>query len=211
MVCSIDARLRKYEDTVCILTGSVPRSAHEAHVFETTRTQRCWIWAGPATIKPGRAVFNVVGVPTDSPRKFTWRIETANIEISKSHIDMGTEPNEFSHSYIHLLDDAVKTEEDPTGTAVTGMVLGTKLGGSGSDQQNLFPASSITQPEYHALEDKIYECLKSGKAHIAQLEWQFKYQTDERTRPYAIWYHARFSGEHNTPSSCANIDLHINN
>ena len=209
--CIVHARLRKYEDTLCILTGSPARDAREAHVFETTRTQRCWLYAGPATIKPGRMIYNVVGTPSDSPRKFTWRLQTANIEIDKSHIDMGTEPNDFSHSYIHLLDDAVKNESHPTGTAVTGMVLGAKLGGSGKDQQNLFPASSVTQPKYHELEDSVYECLKSGKAHKAQLEWQFMYQTDLRTRPYAIWYHVRFSGEHNTVSSCADIELHIDN
>lgn len=206
-----EARLRKYEDTLCILTGSPARDAHEAHVFETTRTQRCNLYAGANTIKPGHLVYNVVGTPTDSPRKFVWRLEHANIEINKSHLDGGSEPNDFSHSYIHLLDDADKTEAHPTGTAVTGMVLGSKLGGSGRDQQNLFPANSATQTKYKELEDSIYECLSSGKAHKAMLEWKFLYQTDLRTRPYAVWYNARFIGENNTPSSCTNVELHLDN
>ena len=213
-----DARLRKYEDTLCILTGQVPRNPQEAHVFETTRTQRCQLFAGPNTIKPGHMTYNVVGTPTDSPRKFTWRLEKANIDIDSSHLDMGSEPNEHSHSYIHLLDDADKKETSPTGIALTGMVLGSKLGGSGRDPQNLFPQSALTQPKWTALEDSIYECIKSGKAHHASLEWKFLYQSgaqtggnDLRTRAYSVWYHARFFGENHTPSSCSDIELHLDN
>ena len=44
--------------------------------------------------------YSVVGTPSDSPKKFTWRITRANIEIDKSHLDMGSEPNDFSHSFI---------------------------------------------------------------------------------------------------------------
>ena len=217
-VQTAEGRLRKYEDTLCILTGQAPRDAREAHVFETTRTQRCQLFAGPNTIKPGRMTYAVVGTPADSPKKFTWRLEKANIEIDSSHLDMGSEANEHSHSYIHLLDDADKKETAPTGTAVTGMVLGAKLGGSGRDPQNLFPQSALAQPQYHTVEDSIYECIRSGKAHHASLEWKFLYQTglhtggnDLRTRAYSVWYHARFFGEHNTASSCTDIELHLDN
>jgi hypothetical protein len=210
-ISSIEGRLRKYEDTLCILTGSPARDAREAHVFETTREQRCQLFAGPNTIKPGHMHYSVVGTPSDSPKKFTWRITRANIEIDKSHLDMGSEPNDFSHSYIHLLDDTPKTEAAPTGTAVTGLILGKKLGGSGRDQQNLFPASSITQPEYKSIEDKIYNCIKAGAAHKAAIEWNFKYQTNLRTRPYAVWYKVRFTGENGQASTCADIEQHMNN
>ena len=205
----VEGRLRKYEDTLCILTGSPPRDAREAHVFEETGEQRCQLFAGPNTIKPGHLHYAVVGTTTDSPRKFVWRIEKANIAIDKSHLNMGSEPNDYSHSYIHLLDDA--PSQVPTGTAVTGMILGSKLGGSGKDQQNLFPASGVTQPQYKALEDKIYNCINTGAAHKAMLEWKFKYQTELRTRPYSVWYHVRFTGENNEASSCTDIELHLNN
>lgn len=212
-----EARLRKYEDKICVLTGGAPRDAREAHVFETTKTQRCWLYAGANTMRPGRMNYKVVGTPSDSPRKFVWRLEDAVIEIDKSNLDMGFPANDHSHSYIHLLDDAAKTSAHPTGTAVTGMVLGEKLGGSGHDQQNLFPAAQKSQGKYHEIEDKIYSCLKSGAAHKATLEWKFKYQLDPvtsadlRTRAYTIWYRVRFHGENNVQSSCADIDEHLDN
>jgi hypothetical protein len=202
------ARLRRYEDTSCILTGSAPRDAREAHVFETTRTQDCFLFAGPNTHKPGRIRYKVVS-SSDSPKKFVWRIESSTIQIDASNLDMGTEPNEMSHAYVHALDDAPST--DPKGTAITGMVLGAKLGGSGLQQQNLFPTSVKSQPAYKQLEDTIHECLKSGKAHRAQLEHTFQYQTLLRTRPYSVWYSVQFIGENNAASSCANIELHLDN
>ena len=209
LLCSVEARLRRYADSICTLTGSAPRDPHDVHVFETERTQVCFLFAGENTKRPGRMKYDVVGTPSDSPRKFVWRVDTSSIMIDASNLDQGTEPNEKSHAYIHLLDDAPST--DPKGTAATGMVLGTRLGGNGIHQQNLFPTSVVAQPAYKQLEDTIYDCLKSGKAHTAFLHHSFKYQDVARTRPYAVWYSVRFSGENNVASTCANIDLHLNN
>jgi hypothetical protein len=172
--------------------------------------------------------YNLVGTPTDSPKKFVWRLEKANIEVDASHLDMGKPPNTTSYGYTHLLDDSESVDKSKVaniGTppsqpadhalsdsvAITGMVLGEKLGGSGLDTQNLFPQSAKTQPAYKALEDKIYACIKSGAAHKANIEWKFNYQTVLRTRPYSIWYHVRFIGLNNVASTCADLELHLDN
>ncbi len=136
---------------------------------------------------------------------------------------MGREANQNSESYIHLLDDSVSVDHSITlagkpvdhsksdTVAVTGMVLGAKLGGDGMARQNLFPQSSRTRPAYKDLEDKIYNCIKSGAAFKASLEWTFLYQTVSRTRPYSVWYHVRFFGENNVASTCADVELHFDN
>jgi len=221
---SIEARLRRYEDSLCQLTGAPARDAHEAHVFEEMRTQRCWLFAGPNTKRPGVMVYDLVGNPIDSPKKFVWRLDRSNIEIDESHLDMGKPPNEVSYGYIHLLDDSESVTKSKIAlsgkpadhsksdsVAITGMVLGEKLGGSGLDSQNLFPQSQKTQAAYKALEDKIYRCIKSGEAHKANIEWKFNYQTSTRTRPYSVWYHVRFIGLNHAASNCADIELHLDN
>ncbi len=191
-----------------MLTGSPARDKAEMHHFANVGTQKCLLFPGGSakTIHPGHMLYVTVGTPND--KNFVFRLSTANIEINKSHLDQGTEPNEVSHAYMHQLDDAPSI--DPAGTAVTGQVLGSILGG-GREQQNLFPQSAISQSDYKAVEQRIYDCLNSGSAHKAAIEWKFNYQTGLRTRPYSVRYQVHFFGENNLSSTCANIDETFNN
>lgn len=203
----VDGRLRKYENTLCVLTGSPTRGPMDYKVFANTGTQRCYLYTGRHNAQPGKMVYNTVGSASD--KQFTWRLSTASIDIYKTDLDTGTAPNDISYTYIHQLDDT-QSSSNPMGTAITGMVLGQKLGGLGTSQQNLFPQSSTYQVEYQALETEIYNCLKNNLANVARIQWQFNYQTSTNKRPYSISYDVKFIGSSST-NYCADRTVYFNN
>ena len=151
--------------------------------------------------------FSVVGTPTD--KNIVWRVESANVMITKNDLDTGSATNPQSYAYVHQLDDTQSVEK-PTGTAVAGQILGKKLGGK-NEVQNLFPASALYQPDYQALETEIYNCLDNGYASKAYLEWKFFYQTSTNLRPFKITYHAHFTAATGATSTCTNIEKIILN
>lgn len=202
----VDGRLRKYENPLCVLTGSPTRGPMDYKVFANTGTQRCYLYTG-RNGEPGKMVYNTVGTAVD--KQFTWRLSTASIDIYKTDLDTGSPPNDYSYQYIHQLDDTQSTS-NPMGTAITGMVLGQKLGGLGSAQQNLFAQSSTYQAEYQALETEIYNCLKNNLANVARIQWQFNYQTSTNKRPYSISYDVKFIGSSST-DYCADRVVYFNN
>lgn len=225
-----DGRLRKYMSEVCVLTGMPVRSPAEYHVFTTSKEQRCYIYTGAGGNSPGHATFHNVheytpesvvlpGGGTTRPKTLWWRIESANIIITKSDLDTGVGTNSNSYAYIHQLDDTqaisstapkTYTQGAPTGTAVAGQVLGQKLGGK-ADVQNLFPQSTLYQAEYQAIETEIYNCLSNNYASKALLEWTFLYQTDTALRPYAIKYHVTFTHAVGSATTCSNAEHYVKN
>jgi len=173
-------------------------------------SSKCLLFPGGSskTSHPGHMLYVTVGTAVD--KNFVFRISTGNIEIDKSHLDQGSATNEVSRAYVRQLDDAPIANGNPAGTCVTGQVLGQTLGG-GAEQQNLFPQSAVTQSDYKAVEKQIYDCLNTGAAHKAAIEWTFNYQTTLRTRPYSVRYQVHFFGESNLSSTCANIDKTFDN
>lgn len=232
LVASVESRLRKYLSEVCVLTGMPVRSPAEYHVFTTTHTQRCYLYTGAmgAGGSPGHATYHNVeeytpadvslpGGSTTKAKTLWWRIESANIIITKADLDSGMGTNINSYNYIHQLDDsqAISSTESkrytqgaPTGTAVAGQVLGQKLGGK-ADVQNLFPQSTLYQSEYHAIETEIHDCLANNYASKALLEWTFLYQTDTALRPYAIKYHVTFTHAVGSATTCKNAEHYVKN
>jgi len=201
------ARLRKYASEVCTLTGMPAPDKASYHIFTSTGTQRCYLYPGGGGSSPGHATFSVVGTPTD--RNIVWRVEGANVMITKNDLDTGSATNPQSYAYVHQLDDT-QSIANPTGTAVAGQILGKKLGGK-NEVQNLFPASSLYQADYQALESEIYNCLNNGYASKAYLEWTFYYQTTTSLRPFKITYHAHFTAATGATSTCTDIEKIILN
>ena len=194
-------RLRKYASEVCVLTGMPAPDKATYHIFTSTGTQRCYLYPGGGS-SPGHATFSVVGTPSD--KNIIWRVDSANVMITKSDLDTGISTNPQSYAYVHQLDDT-QTKANPTGTAVAGQILGKKLGGK-NEVQNLFPASALYQADYHALETEIYNCLNNGYASKAYLEWTFYYQTTTSLRPFKITYHATFTASAGATSTCSNME-----
>lgn len=199
-------RLRKYASEVCILTGMPTPDKATYHIFTSTSTQKCWLYSGGGG-SPGHATFSVVGTPTD--KNIVWRVESANVMITKSDLDTGSVTNAQSYAYIHQLDDT-QTTANPTGTAVAGQILGAKLGGK-NEVQNLFPQSALYQTNYHAVETEIYNCLNNNYASKAHIEVTFNYQTSTSLRPYSVAYHTYFTAATGASSTCSSISKVILN
>ena len=219
-VLIVEGRLRKYQSEVCVLTGMPVRDRAEYHVFTTTKTQRCYLYTGAGGNSPGHAVFHNVEEHTTSGQSLPggaetkgktlwWRIESADVIITKDDLDTGTGTNSNSYAYVHQLDDTA-TNSTPTGTAVAGQVLGKKLGGKAA-VQNLFPQSTLYQSQYQAIETEIYNCLNNNYASKALLEWTFLYQGDTNLRPYAVKYHSTFTHAKGSATVCSNTEHYIKN
>ena len=185
-----------------MLTGMPAPDKATYHIFTSTGTQRCYFvpwWR----IKPLDMLRSVWWVRL-SDKNIIWRVDSANVMITKSDLDTGISTNPQSYAYVHQLDDT-QTKANPTGTAVAGQILGKKLGGK-NEVQNLFPASALYQADYHALETEIYNCLNNGYASKAYLEWTFYYQTTTSLRPFKITYHATFTASAGATSTCSNME-----
>jgi len=127
------------------------------------------------------------------------------IKISAANLDQGSAPSTVGYQYIHRIDDSAKK------SAVTGMILGQKLGGSGSLLQNLFPQSSVVQASWRAFEQQIYDCLKNNQATYATLKWWFRYRASYSSRPYQVYYSAMFSEPGGASSVCQPLSQHFDN
>jgi len=171
----------KNVDDFCTLTGVPARDPAEVErIYLRQRAQRCNLLipsAGSSTPTVGKIRYVRCGSVTAF---CTWRVDSAIIKITAANLDQGTEPNEVSYQYIHALDDSPKVE------GVVGMILSKRLGGSGVILANVFPASSLIQLAWEALQGKVYDCIKKKLATHASLRYEFFYRTDISSRPYRI-------------------------
>ena len=208
LLVSVLGKEPKYIDPFCTLTGVPSRDPGETERIYLRRQNQTCSLVVPSTekgVRPtvGRFRYVRCGKVTTY---CTWRVQNAVIRISASNLDNAVpDANKVSYQYIHRIDDSVSKN------GVVRQILGKKLGGSGIVLQNLFAASEGMKPSWEAIENKVYDCLKSSLATFATLRWYFYYRTDVSSRPYKVHYEVEFAGSDGSPSQCANIDQHIDN
>ena len=128
-----------------------------------------------------------------------WRISRGVVRITKNNLDQGSAVTPAAVIYAKSMDDSQNMN------GVAGQVLGKMLGGSGSQAQNIIPASAAQQPKIQALETQIYKCLQANPLTAATIKWDFSYRTGTSSRPYLITYTVDFSEPNGAFSKCTNI------
>lgn len=99
------------------------------------------------------------------------------MKVLPEHLDTGTKTQATSRQY-------VRTMGSPSDHA--GHVLARKLGGSGTEKQNLVPLHPATNRElYDKVEKKVAEAVRKHGA--VQYSLKFIYNADD-TRPHTICY-----------------------
>ena len=124
-------------------------------------------------------------------------IRSASIILRKGNLDKGTATDSRTRAYARKLGSDVKADD-------AGHILANRLGGCGSAAAsspcngyvNIFPQNpSVNRGSYKTLEGKIYNCLATGGATKATLDWTFAYQRvsgSPATRPSSYTYKAVF-------------------
>jgi hypothetical protein len=110
-------------------------------------------------------------------------VSSAEVKFTRADLDHGTEPTspvrKYAQSLGHSDDDA-------------GHIYANQLGGLATPI-NIFPQSPhINRGPYRMFETKIYDCLKTGGAESATLNWKFTYSSTSSTRPTHVSYSASF-------------------
>ena len=194
---AVDGPSTKNLDDFCTLTGVPARDPAEVErIYLRQRAQRCNLLI-PSAGSSAPTVGKIRYVRCGSVTAFcTWRVDSAIIKITVANLDQGTSPpNDVSYQYIHALDDSPKAE------GVVGMILSSRLGGSGVILANLYPASKLIQPAWESLQGKVYDCLKKNLATYASLRYEFFDRTDISSRPYRISFAVDFTESDGARSS----------
>lgn len=169
------------DGTYCILYQRVPRDPmYYNKVYKLKRTQKCklnLIGGGNPGIFNYRLNSNKIPVPV---------LDTANAIINIKNLDLGTSPP------ISALVYAKKLGGGELSNTVAGQILGKKLGGTGIEITNIIPMAKETQLEYLLFEQRIYDCLKNGKADGASLSWNLLYRSTSESRPFKITYRVEY-------------------
>lgn len=199
----------KLVDPFCTLTGLPARDPAETErLYLRKQSQRCNLLAneGPSNRTQTVGFLNYVrcGVST---YYCTWRVDRGVITISKLNLNRGIAPNAISYQYVRKIDDSVPKH------GVTGLILGTMLGGNGMHPQNLFPQSEKIQAQYRAFEKKIYDCLSTPGTLVdkAALRWEFLYRKPTSSRPYLIKYNVDFDDASGHPTQCPKMEMRFDN
>ena len=115
-------------------------------------------------------------------------VSSAQVTLSSKDLDKGTDTTSCTQSYSRTLDD------DGTQDCDAGHILANRLGGYGNQTINIFPQDlSVNRGSYAQFEGDIYDCIKSG-ASQGDLTWDFSYADSSKTKPYEVYYTAKFSG-----------------
>lgn len=120
-------------------------------------------------------------------------LHNAATSITKANLNQGVAPSIFSNTYALKL-NSVKDIDVPF---TPGMMLGSILGGIGTEPANIFPQSPVLKDGLYAdYEQHIHDCLESatGVASVV-LRWEFIYRTDFSARPSIVKYKATFEGD----------------
>ena len=112
-------------------------------------------------------------------------VVSAKGELTPGSLDTGTDTTTCTRKYSRMLED------DGEQVCDAGHILARRLGGYGNQPLNIFPQNStINEGIFAQFEGKIYDCMQ--KANNGVLEWEFIYQSDERTMPDKVKYSASF-------------------
>jgi hypothetical protein len=146
---------------------------------------------------PGGAKAGSIGVYIYELIASTPVIRSASVILQPGNLDHGTDTDQRTRDYARKLGSQEKADD-------AGHILANRLGGCGSATSsspcngyvNIFPQSpSINRGIYRTMEGKIYDCLKTGGASKATLDWTFAYKRvsgSPATRPSSYTYKAIF-------------------
>ena len=124
-------------------------------------------------------------------------IRSASVVLHRGNLDHGTETDARTRAYARKLGSEAKADD-------AGHILANRLGGCGSatanspcnGYTNIFPQNpSINRGIYRTMEGRIYDCMATGGATKAMLDWTFAYQRvagSPATRPSSYTYRAVF-------------------
>lgn len=106
-------------------------------------------------------------------------------KLTPGSLDTGSDTTTCTRKYARMLED----DGEPVCDA--GHILARRLGGYGNQPLNIFPQNAtINEGPFALFEGEIYDCMK--KANKGVLEWEFIYNSDERTMPDKVKYSASF-------------------
>lgn len=98
--------------------------------------------------------------------------------VRQRHLNTGTKTQASSRQHARNL--GLSSDE-------AGHVLANKLGGSGTEKQNLVPLHPTTnKKQYHKVEKVIAEAVR--KHGRGQYYLKYMYDSEDDTRPHTIWY-----------------------
>jgi hypothetical protein len=114
---------------------------------------------------------------------------SANVRISLSNMDKGTDTTTCTQNYARSLDD------DGIQDCDAGHILAHRLGGPGNQPINIFPQDlSVNRGAYAQYEDLIYQCITTKDVIYADLIWVFYYSSISKTKPYSVKYEVKYNG-----------------
>lgn len=128
-------------------------------------------------------------------------ISSANIRVSITNMDKGTDTTTCTQNYARSLDD------DGIQDCDAGHILANRLGGPGNQPINIFPQDlSINRGSYAQYEDSIYTCVTTKGVNYADLSWTFTYSSNTKTKPINVKYDVIYTG-----GTCSSITKTFSN
>jgi len=116
-------------------------------------------------------------------------ISSANVRVSLSNMNKGTDTTTCTQNYARSLDD------DGVQDCDAGHILANHLGGPGNQPINIFPHDlSVNRGSYAQYEDVIYTCITTKGVNYAELSWTFTYSSNTKTKPTNVKYDVRYMG-----------------
>lgn len=116
-------------------------------------------------------------------------IASADIRISITNINKGTDTTTCTQNYARSLDD------DGVQDCDAGHILANRLGGPGNQPINIFPQDlSVNRGAYAQYEDMIYTCITTKGVDYADLAWIFTYSSNAKTKPIYVKYDVSYTG-----------------